>query len=188
MPNLLCAGSHNPIHHGWMTKGPGRPTSSTLAPFGERLRQAIDESRFRNRAEFLAELRMQPPVMYRYEKGEQSPRMQDVEAWARLLEVSPAWLGMGTGPMRTALLDAVTLEATGTVSYDEDVEWAADQAGLDEEQKAALARVQRSIGRASRPLLLQAAMEIRAEGRGKSVDPPPAQKRQTAFDRRGKKS
>lgn len=186
MPNLLCAGSHNPIHHGWMTKGPGRPTTSTLAPFGERLRQAIEESRFRNRAEFLAELRMQPPVMYRYEKGEQSPRTQDVETWARLLDVSPAWLGMGVGPMRTIFLDPVTVQATGTVSYDEDVEWAAEQAGLDDDQKASLARVQRSIGRASRPLLLQAAMEIRAEARGRSVEAPPTKKRETAFDRRGK--
>jgi hypothetical protein len=60
-----------------------------LAPFGIALREAIDESPFKNRSAFLAAAGTQPPVLYRYETGEQSPRLDQVAEWASLLGCAP---------------------------------------------------------------------------------------------------
>jgi hypothetical protein len=60
-----------------------------LAPFGIALREAIDESPFKNRSAFLAAAGTQPPVLYRYETGEQSPRLDQVAEWAALLGCAP---------------------------------------------------------------------------------------------------
>jgi hypothetical protein len=60
-----------------------------LAPFGIALREAIDESPFKNRSAFLAAAGTQPPVLYRYETGEQSPRLDQIAEWAALLGCAP---------------------------------------------------------------------------------------------------
>lgn len=60
-----------------------------LAPFGIALREAIDASPFKNRSAFLAAAGTQPPVLYRYETGEQSPRLDQITEWAQLLGCAP---------------------------------------------------------------------------------------------------
>lgn len=60
-----------------------------LAPFGVALREAIGASPFKNRSAFLAAAGTQPPVLYRYETGEQSPRLDQISEWASLLGCPP---------------------------------------------------------------------------------------------------
>jgi transcriptional regulator with XRE-family HTH domain len=67
----------------------GRPSSTELAPFGRNLRAAIERSEdFANRSDFCAKAKIQPAQLYRYETGEQAPRMSDVKRWAAMLGVS----------------------------------------------------------------------------------------------------
>lgn len=125
----------------------GRTRARPLAPFGERLRQAIASSTaYKNRSDFAAALRLQPAVLYRYETGEQSPRLEDVERWAKMLDVAPAWLAYGT------VDDAAT-----PTEQDDDVRWAAEQVQLDEASLRHLRQVRSLLGTMSRAELLTAA-------------------------------
>jgi hypothetical protein len=56
------------------------------------LREAIEASPFKNRSAFLAAAGTQPPVLYRYETGEQSPRLDQIAEWAALLRCAPEQL------------------------------------------------------------------------------------------------
>jgi transcriptional regulator with XRE-family HTH domain len=104
----------------------------------------------KNRSDFALAVRIQPAVLYRYETGEQSPRLEDVERWADVLEVAPAWLAYG----------AVDTEATPT-EQDDDVRWAAEQMQLDERGLRHLRQIRALLGPMSRAELLTAVEKIR---------------------------
>lgn len=65
--------------------------TEALAPFGVRLRAAIDASKkYETRADFLRRLGLDPAQIYRYETGERTPRFGLVQRMAAALGVSVA--------------------------------------------------------------------------------------------------
>lgn len=136
----------------------GRPTKVELSPFGQRLREAIDaHPSIVNRSAFLAEAKIQGPVLYRYETGEQSPRSEQVEKWASVLGCSAAWLQFGS----ESTLDTSTAQ-TWPLGAEEDVEWAIVAAELDADDAAAFRRERRYHGRPyGRQALLAMAMDAK---------------------------
>lgn len=111
-----------------------------LAPFGVALREAIDASPFKNRSAFLAAAGTQPPVLYRYETGEQSPRLDQIVEWATLLGCSPERLIPFVRP------DREVEEATPHPLL---LEFLETELGKEttEAERATLARVTRTHGR-----------------------------------------
>ncbi len=85
----LLADVHTDTRRGttaWMTRG--RPSQKQLAPFGERLRSAIQSSpQFASRAEFLRHHGLEGATLYRYETGERSPPLPLLESFATSLGV-----------------------------------------------------------------------------------------------------
>ncbi len=125
-------------------------TKKELAPLGERLRTAIERSTIiKNRSDFAHAAKIQPAVLYRHETGEQSPRLEDVEAWAALLGVSPAWLAYE--------------EATEPVASPQDPELvaAASKVGLDDDGLRSLRRIRVMLGHMTEGEILTSAERLR---------------------------
>lgn len=102
-----------------------------------------------------------------------NPMTKTVAAIARRLGVTVDYLLYGYDE---ATIDESSGDSVAT-TYDQDVEWAAEQAGLDDGEKVRLAGVQRMIGRPARSLLLTNAEAIRAERAGKLQSTPPLKPR-----------
>lgn len=67
------------------------PRRKKLDPFGERLREMIARSdRVTSRADFARKAGLVEAQLYRYEKGEYSPRLSQLTDWAQIIGCSAA--------------------------------------------------------------------------------------------------
>jgi transcriptional regulator with XRE-family HTH domain len=126
-------------------------TKKVLAPFGERLRIAIERSPIKNRSAFTTAAPIQPAQLYRYETGEQSPRLEDVERWAELLGVSPAWLAYDDG-------DAAEPDVS---PQDAELQAAAAKVGLDADGLRTLRKIRALLGQMTEGEILTSAERLR---------------------------
>lgn len=131
-----------------------------LAPIGHAIRRAIAKSKFGNRTDFVHAIRARYPedklsekTLSRYENGENSPTVEQLERWALVLECDPA-----------ALLPSSRFAFQGSrveLDADTDVSWAASEAKLSDDLRRRLYDARHSIGPMERDQLLSAAMRLK---------------------------